>query len=93
MSKGNLTISSQSGRTDHFDRHWSNLSSDSQCPFHFTKEERRAHLEEAEGWNEMHDFFDHVEDILLPDGWTSHETYEQAREILAKLESLEQAET
>lgn len=43
------------------------------------------HIRDGKGWNETADFWDSLEGIAHPDGWTSTETYEQAFEIFAQL--------
>ncbi|KAI9664305.1 MAG: Phosphotransferase enzyme [Alyxoria varia] len=72
------------------ERYWKDIApTPSTCPIHFTEEDLKAHLDEAEGWNERADFFERVRGIIQPDGWTSHENYDHAMEIFQELKRLE----
>lgn len=55
------------------------------CPVSFTEEDIKAHLKDGEGWNEIADFWDSLQDFVHRDGWNSNEHYEQAFEIFAQL--------
>ena len=55
------------------------------CPEHFTEEELQAHYRDGEGWNERADFWGSLAGLVSRDGWTSNETYVQAREMFAEL--------
>ncbi|RAL04061.1 uncharacterized protein BO80DRAFT_486328 [Aspergillus ibericus CBS 121593] len=48
-------------------------------------EEIRQHYEDGEGWNEVQDFWDALSGIMSRDGWTSHETYDQATSIYSQI--------
>lgn len=39
-----------------------------ECPIHFTDNELQGHLVDAEGWNEVQDFFDSIEGLVKRDG-------------------------
>lgn len=47
-----------------------------------------THLQEAEGWNEVQDFFDHIDRLVKRDGWTSNERYEDALEFFSELRNI-----
>ncbi|KAJ0417136.1 hypothetical protein BJY00DRAFT_303689 [Aspergillus carlsbadensis] len=64
---------------------WQDLGTTGNCPYHFTEEELKNHLADADGWNEVQDFFDSIEDLVQRDGWTHHETFEQARKFFEEL--------
>ncbi|RHZ63467.1 phosphotransferase family protein [Aspergillus thermomutatus] len=53
----------------------------------FSPEEIRRHYEDGEGWNEVQDFWDAISGIMGRDGWTSHETYDQAMAIYAEIQA------
>jgi hypothetical protein len=55
------------------------------CPIHFTEDELRAHAQDSDGWNEVQDFWDSVDGLVARDGWTSHETYDEAVAMFANL--------
>lgn len=55
------------------------------CPIHFTEDEQRKHLQDAEGWNEVQDFFDSIEGLVKRDGWTSNETFDEAVRFFSDL--------
>ncbi|CAD6448374.1 ea77e627-0550-48d3-b66d-8400f355dfdf [Sclerotinia trifoliorum] len=67
------------------ERHWDELGFDTPCPIHFTEEELEAHCRDGEDWNGREDFWDSLAGLVSRDGWTSHETYDQALEIFAEL--------
>ncbi|RDW70457.1 aminoglycoside phosphotransferase family protein [Aspergillus mulundensis] len=72
---------------------WDSLGITAQCPIHFSPEEIRKHREQGEGWNEVQDFWDAVSGVVARDGWTSHETYHQGREIYAQIMASEEGES
>jgi hypothetical protein len=66
-------------------RYWDELGFNTPCPIHFTEEELQDHYKDGEGWNETADFWDSIAGLSTRDGWTSNETYDQAREMFAEL--------
>ena len=66
-------------------RYWKELSFDGECPIHFSEDELRSHLEDAEGWNEVQDFFDLIQHLVNRDGWTHNETYDAALDFFSRL--------
>ncbi|KAL3264652.1 hypothetical protein ABHI18_000570 [Aspergillus niger] len=58
------------------------------CPITFTPNGIHKHHEDSEGWNEVQDFWDALSGILNRDGWTSHETYDQAVSIYSQIQDL-----
>jgi hypothetical protein len=48
------------------------------CPIHFTEADLKSHWQDAEGWNEVQDFFDSINDLVKRDGWTRNETFADA---------------
>lgn len=58
---------------------------DKQCPIHFPEDELKSHLEDAEGWNEVQDFFDKIENLVKRDGWTHNETFSDALAFFSEL--------
>jgi hypothetical protein len=42
-------------------------------------------LQDAEGWNEVQDFFDSIEGLVKRDGWTHNETFDDALEFFSSL--------
>ncbi|CRL22533.1 Aminoglycoside phosphotransferase [Penicillium camemberti] len=50
------------------ERHWKELGMQGECPIHFTDNELQGHLVDAEGWNEVQDFFDSIEGLVKRDG-------------------------
>ncbi|KAJ5226519.1 hypothetical protein N7468_007744 [Penicillium chermesinum] len=70
------------------ERHWQELTTRGDCPYHFTEEELRSHMVDAEGWNEVQDFFDSIDGLVKRDGWTHHETFEAASNFFADLRKL-----
>lgn len=67
------------------ERHWEELYANKSCPIHFSEAELRNHSQDTEGWNDVQDFFDHIDPLVKRDGWTHIETYDEARAIFAKL--------
>ena len=41
--------------------------SNESCPIHFTEAEL-SHSQDMEGWNEVQDFFDHIDPLVKRDG-------------------------
>ncbi|KAE8147108.1 phosphotransferase family protein [Aspergillus avenaceus] len=68
---------------------WDLLGRAAKCPIDFSSEEIRKHYEDGEGWNEVQDFWDALSGIMSRDGWTSHETYDQAVSIYSQIKSEE----
>jgi len=66
-------------------RYWKGLGIDGECPIHFSEGELRSHLEDAEGWNDIQDFFDRIQDLMQRDGWMHNETYDAALDLFSKL--------
>lgn len=58
------------------------------CPYHFTSEELRSHAVDAEGWNEVQDFFDSIEGLVKRDGWTHSDTFDAAFQFFSDLRKL-----
>ncbi|GLA35090.1 phosphotransferase enzyme [Aspergillus niger] len=59
-----------------------------EVPHHLHPNEIHKHHKDSEGWNEVQDFWDALSGILSRDGWTSHETYDQAVSIYAQIQDL-----
>lgn len=55
------------------------------CPYQFSQDELHSHSLDAEGWNEVQDFFERIEDLVKRDGWTHPETFEVALEFFSEL--------
>ncbi|KAJ5587245.1 uncharacterized protein N7459_003010, partial [Penicillium hispanicum] len=70
------------------ERHWKELDIQGDCPFHFTNDELNSHSVDAEGWNEVQDFFDSIEGLVKRDGWTHNETFDAAFEFFSNLRKL-----
>ncbi|PYH64433.1 phosphotransferase family protein [Aspergillus vadensis CBS 113365] len=69
---------------------WTSLKhTTKECPITFTPSEIHQHHQDSEGWNEVQDFWDAMSGILSRDGWTSHETYDQAVSIYSPLQAIE----
>lgn len=66
-------------------RYWDELGFNIHCPIHFTEDELRSHLDDAEGWNEVQDFWDSVAGIVDRDGWTPCDKYEDAVALFSEL--------
>ncbi|RAL14787.1 aminoglycoside phosphotransferase family protein [Aspergillus homomorphus CBS 101889] len=62
-------------------KYWDEMGFGFPCPIHFTEEERRTHLEAADGWNNVQDFWDAISPVLDRDGWTHADTYDEAVEL------------
>lgn len=45
----------------------------------------KNHLQDADGWNEVQDFFDSIEGLVKRDGWTHNETFGDALEFFSSL--------
>ncbi|TVY94253.1 Altered inheritance of mitochondria protein, mitochondrial [Lachnellula willkommii] len=67
------------------ERYWDELGFNIPCPIHFTEDELRSHLDDAEGWNEVQDFWDSVAGIVERDGWTPCDKYEDAVVLFSEL--------
>jgi hypothetical protein len=70
---------------NHCPRAWKELGIEEPWPVHFSKEEKKKHLEEGEGWNEVQDFFDSLSSAVQRDGWTRHETFDDALSLFQDL--------
>ncbi|GFN20339.1 phosphotransferase family protein [Aspergillus tubingensis] len=71
-------------------KNWASLKHPTkECPITFTPSEIHQHHQDSEGWNEVQDFWDAMSGILGRDGWTSHQTYEQAVSIYSQLQAIE----
>jgi hypothetical protein len=66
-------------------RYWKELGFDGECPIHFSEDELRSHLEDAEGWNEVGEFFQLIESFVTRQGWTRNERYDDARAFFSEL--------
>ncbi|KAM5468490.1 hypothetical protein MferCBS49748_003537 [Microsporum ferrugineum] len=66
---------------------WDLLGRPDKCPINFSPEEISKHYEDGEGWNEVQDFWDALSGIMARDGWTSHETYDQALSIYSQIQA------
>lgn len=66
-------------------RYWNNLAPDLPCPIHFTEDELKQHLEDAKGRNEMQGFWGALSHIVMRDGWTHNEQYDDAVAIFKEL--------
>ncbi|RFU35995.1 hypothetical protein B7463_g383, partial [Scytalidium lignicola] len=60
------------------ERYWKELGIDVPCPIHFTEDEVQSHLKDAEGWNEVQDFWDSIAGLVSSDGWTPSDKYDDA---------------
>ncbi|KXG52885.1 Aminoglycoside phosphotransferase [Penicillium griseofulvum] len=67
------------------ERHWKELGIQGDCPIHFTEDDLQSHLVDAEGWNEVQDFFDSIEGLVKRDGWTHHDTFDAAFALFSDL--------
>ncbi|KAK0105681.1 Phosphotransferase enzyme [Cadophora gregata] len=65
------------------ERYWDEMKHDAACPIHFSEEDLRNHVRDAEGYNEQADFWDSLEGFVARDGWTSNERYEEALDLFA----------
>lgn len=50
-------------------RYLNELGVQGDCPIHFTQDELESRLVDAEGWNEVQEFFDSIHSCLLEMGW------------------------
>ncbi|CEJ62326.1 hypothetical protein PMG11_10828 [Penicillium brasilianum] len=67
------------------ERYWHELGIEGVCPYHFTQAELHNHSVDADGWNEVQDFFDSYDGLVQRDGWTSHESFDAAFGFFAEL--------
>ena len=58
------------------------------CPIQFSEDERRTHLEGADSWNKLQDYWDFVSVIMDKDGWAWHDTYEDAAAVYKIMQDL-----
>lgn len=66
-------------------RHWQELGIQGECPYHFTQDELHSHSADAEGWNEVQDFFNSIEGLVKRDGWTYPDTFDSAFNFFSEL--------
>jgi hypothetical protein len=45
----------------------------------------RSHLEDAEGWNEVREFFHLIQGFVTREGWTQNGRYDDARAFFSEL--------
>jgi hypothetical protein len=64
---------------------WDHFGADAPCPYRFSKDEIKAHYEEADSFNRTQDFWKKLRGILTDEGYTSIETYDQAVETVKNL--------
>lgn len=67
------------------EREWKEIAPHTPCPIHFTEEEIQQHHHISEGWNERANFWDRLDGFVSRDGWTSNESYDEARKLFADL--------
>ncbi|KAJ5581571.1 hypothetical protein N7535_000191 [Penicillium sp. DV-2018c] len=67
------------------ERYWQELGIQGECPYHFTQDELHSHSVDAEGSNEVQDFFDSIEGLVKRDGWTYPDTFEAAFNFFSEL--------
>ncbi|KAL4935124.1 hypothetical protein BDV06DRAFT_217657 [Aspergillus oleicola] len=67
------------------EKYWDDLGINIPCPIHFTDEDLRLHDKEGEGWNDVQDFWKSIEFIVMKDGWTSNESYDDACKLFGEL--------
>jgi hypothetical protein len=51
----------------------------------FSEDELRSHLEDAEGWNEVREFFHLIQGFVTREGWTQNGRYDDARAFFSEL--------
>ncbi|KAG5293793.1 phosphotransferase enzyme family protein [Histoplasma capsulatum G186AR] len=66
-------------------RHWKDICPEMACPITFSDEELKSHYRDAEGWNEIADFWDSLDGFVHRDGWTSNQNYEKAYKMFVEL--------
>ncbi|KAI1165846.1 hypothetical protein F5B18DRAFT_132163 [Nemania serpens] len=66
-------------------RNWDDICPGRPCPIEFTKGEIETHFRETDGWNENADFWASISSLVQRDGWTSHQTYDDAVKLFAQL--------
>ncbi|RAK73407.1 uncharacterized protein BO72DRAFT_471672 [Aspergillus fijiensis CBS 313.89] len=67
------------------ERHWQELGIQGGCPYHFMQDELHSHAVDAEGWNEVQEFFDRIEGLVKRDGWISPDTFDAAFNFFSEL--------
>jgi hypothetical protein len=66
-------------------RYWHEIGIEGDCPYHFTQAELSNYSVDADGWNEVQEFFDSIEGLVQRDGWTSHESFDAAFGFFSEL--------
>ncbi|KAI7206538.1 hypothetical protein KC343_g10570 [Hortaea werneckii] len=66
-------------------RQWNKLNTNIACPIHFSTQEIEAHEEASSDWDERAKFWDSLSGFVSQDGYTSLETYEEARKLFKEL--------
>ncbi|KAI6858144.1 hypothetical protein KC323_g7118 [Hortaea werneckii] len=64
---------------------WNKLNTNIACPIHFSTQEIEAHEEASSDWDERAKFWDSLSGFVSQDGYTSLETYEEARKLFKEL--------
>ena len=87
MSKGNSQPRGSYWTESNFIlfRYWKELGIQGKCPYHFTQDELIRHSRDSEGWNDVQDFFESIEDLVKRDGWTHPETFDAALRFFSDL--------
>ncbi|KAI9836106.1 MAG: hypothetical protein M1819_001722 [Sarea resinae] len=67
------------------EKYWDELGTNVPCPIHFPEEELRSHSNDAEGWNEVQDFWESIAGLVTRDGWTPSDRYSDAVALFAEL--------
>ncbi|KAL3417139.1 hypothetical protein PVAG01_11139 [Phlyctema vagabunda] len=67
------------------ERYWKEMGFGLPCPIHFTADELRSHSADAEGWNEVQEFWDSVAGLVDRSGWTPCDRYEDALALFGRL--------
>ncbi|KAJ5471088.1 hypothetical protein N7530_008445 [Penicillium desertorum] len=67
------------------EKHWQELGIQGECPYHFTQDELHSHSVDAEGWNEVQDFFNSIESLVKRHGWTYPDTFDAAFNFFSEL--------
>ncbi|KAL2006085.1 hypothetical protein VTN00DRAFT_9739 [Thermoascus crustaceus] len=65
------------------ERYWGELGGEG--PIHFSEDDLKIHLHDAERSHEVQDFFDSIDGLVKRDGWTHNETYDEALDFFSRL--------